>query len=295
MNLIATLSRRGRLIAVSAFLFATPIASVSRAAVVAADTFTRADDTALGSTEVGSYPWSERFTNGSAADIAEISGGTLLLSTSGSELAVLPVNLSNLTASATLRFTSDPAPADTATTKSLGMVFRGSNMDLQFVSDAANVGLVTIQFTNSGGLLVGENGNAGLWHYIDNPFNEAGLNYDNYGAAGVLPTTINGSPFDADGDGRLSSDEPFQIGAVLAGTSLDVTINGLTIKSVTLDNASGLTGNYFAFLRNNLGGAGNEPTGAFDDLVLSVVPEPSGFTLFAIGLIAIAGRARRSH
>lgn len=293
MNLVTITSRHGRSIAGFALLLLAPLASVSEAAVVAADTFTRADSTTLGSTEVGSFAWNERLTTGASANVAEILSGELLFETGSSDLAIVNVGLTDLIVSADVHFVGDTTGS--GTTKSIGMVFRGSNMDSHMTSDAGNQGLATIQFTNSGGLLIGENKAAGFaYGYNNNPFKPSLGDSQPYGNPGDLPATYNGLPFDADGDGRLQGDEPFQIGAVLSGTSLDVKINGLTIQTFTLTNTGGLTGNYFALIKNNLGGGGNSPTGAFDNLTISNIPEPSTFTLLAISLVAFAGRRRRS-
>ncbi|MDX9794965.1 MAG: hypothetical protein RBU24_15770, partial [Kiritimatiellia bacterium] len=57
-----------------------------------------------------------------------------------------------------------------------------------------------------------------------NPF--TGADYLTYGAAGSLPVTVNGLPFDADGDGRLGDNEPFMFQALLSGNRLQVLVNG---------------------------------------------------------------------
>jgi hypothetical protein len=251
---------------------------------IAADTFTRADGTDLGSTEIGGFTWSERQTNAVTADIAAISGGELAFTLDASVMAIVDVGASDLIASAKVHFVGSTDGA--GTTKAIGMAFRGSNMNAHFVG-SENVGLISIQLTNSGGLGVYDNKAISPdWAYFANPFN-AGVDAQTYGAAGSLPTAINGASFDANGDGRLGSDESFQLGAFLSGTDLAVQINGQTITTVTLGETAGVTGNYFAFMRNNWGGAGNSPLGAFDDLTLSNVPEPSMIVLSAAGLLGL--------
>ena len=267
------------------FCAVVAMANVSKAdTTIAADTFTRADGTDLGSTEFGGFTWNERQTNAVTADIAAISGGELAFTLDASVMAIVDVGASDLIASAKVHFVGSTDGA--GTTKAIGMAFRGSNMDAHFVG-SENVGLVSIQITNSGGLGVYDNKAISPdWAYFANPFN-AGVDAQTYGAAGSLPTAINGASFDANGDGRLGSDESFQLGAFLSGTDLAVQINGQTITTVTLGETAGVTGNYFAFMRNNWGGDGNSPLGAFDDLTLSNVPEPSMIVLSAAGLLGL--------
>jgi len=271
MSLVAIVFSRCRLIALGAFFLVAPMASVSQAVTVAADTFTRANSNDLGSTEVGGFAYQEVFIQNLLGDpdVAQITNNELEL-LAGTGMAVLDVGLSDLTATADVHFVGGTAGFNTKSRG--GMVFRMSNMELGvpgFFDHPDNLGLVLVWFSPSGGVLVGENRTTDFsWDHIDNPFNEE-VDFQTYGFPGSLPTTINGVPFDANGDGRLGEDEPFQVSVVLSGTNVDVQFNGMTIRSVTLDNAGGLSDNHFGPLKwTRIAGDGSEPTVAFDNLII---------------------------
>jgi len=264
MSLVAIVFSRCRLIAPGAFFLVAQMASVSQAAVVAADTFTRPDTGSegandIGITEVGDFAWGEFFllccNPFGDPSTAEIINGELKLTPSGGT-AFIDVGLSDLTASADLRF-SGVGAGDFLSSYMHGFLLRFSDPDVVefFQSEGVNEGIVMALVTSSGGMLIGENTSGPFgWYYQDNPFNEGEVGFDRYGAPGSLPTTINGAPFDANGNGRLDDDEPFHFAAVLSGTNIDVQINGETIKSATLENTSGFSANGFALLRHGTGG-----------------------------------------
>ena len=272
MSLVAIVFSRCRLIALGAFFLVAPMASVSQAAVVAADTFTRANSDDLGSTEVGDFAWEEIFIQNPLGDpdVAEIINGEIMLK-SNNTMAAIDVGLSDLTVSADVHFVGGTDGFNTKTRG--GMVFRISDPDLGvpgvFDHDD-NLGQVFFWFTNSGGLLIGENRTTDFkWDYIDNPFFEGEVAFEVYPPPGTLPTEINGAPYDANGNGRLEDDEPFQVGAVLSGTNLDVQINGETIRSITLENTSGFSADGFSLLKwQRISGDGSEPNVAFDNLII---------------------------
>ena len=264
--------------------------NVSQATIIAADTFTRADgetaNDSLGNTEVGGYHWFERWlgNTGGAMDVASVTGTELAFAASGPVKAMLNIDMSDASASVDVRFIN--APSGTTTSKSLGMVFRQSDMDAH-TNLSVNTGTVTAQVTSSGGLMIGERQTAGFsWLYLGNPFNSL-VDYCTYGDAYSLPSTYGSGNFDTNHDGRLTSDEAFQLGVILSGTSLEVQINGLAIETVTLENTGGATSNYFALMRNHLGGTEDYMTGAFDNLTLSNVPEPSALALVVSGLLGL--------
>ena len=277
MNLVTIVFRCCRLIALGAFFLVAPMASVSQAAVVAADTFTRANSDDLGSTEVGDFAWGEFYIQNlfGNPDVAQITNNEFEL-TADWGMAAIDVGLSDLTVSADLRFVGSTTSFNTKT--SAGMIFRMSDPELAVpgvFNRPENLGLIQVWFTSSGGLLIGENTSetSFAWYYIDNPFFEGEVAPDRYPPPGTLPTEINGAPFDANGNGRLDADEPFQVSAVLSGTNLDVKINGETIKSTSdigpLANTSGASANDFAFEKwFRAGGEGDQPTVAFDNLII---------------------------
>ena len=277
MSLVAIVFSRCHLIALGAFFLVAPMASVSQADVVAADTFTRADTGSggaddLGITEVGDFAWVEHFIQNPFGDpgTAEILNGELKLTpTHGT--AFIDVGLSDLTASADLRI-SGVGAGDYLSSYMHGFLLRISDPEVvPYFEWDDNLGLVMAHVTSGGGMLIGENTTGDDrsfgWYYQDNPFFEGEVAWDGFPPPGRLPTEINGAPFDANGNGRLEDDEPFLFGAVLSGTNIDVQINGETIKSATLENTSGISANGFSLMRHGTGG-GFENFPHFDNLII---------------------------
>jgi len=275
MSLVAIVFSRCRLIALGAFFLVAPMASVSQAAVVAADTFTRAntgsggaDD--LGITEVGDFAWEEHFIQNPFGEpgTAEIINGELKV-TGGWSTAFIDVGLSDLTASADLHF-SGVGAGDFQTSYMHGFLLRVSDPEVvPLFNPEENRGIVFAFVLSTGGMMIGENRypTSYGWYYIDNPFFEGEVAFNQFPPPGRLPTEINGAPFDANGNGRLDDDEPFHFAAVLSGTNIDLQINGETIKSAALQNTSGFSGNGFALTRQHVGGT-FEHFPHFDNLVI---------------------------
>ncbi len=100
-------------------------------------------------------------------------------------------------------------------------------------------------------------------------------------AAGSLPTEIGGLPFDADGDGVLEEDESFQLGAKLAGTSLELLINGQTIATIATLTDANPTANFLSLLKNGFGG-GADANIAFDNVTIADATAAAGPAVVAI-------------
>ena len=285
MNLVTIVFRRCRLIALGTVFLVAPMASVSQAEIVAADTFTRADTGFgeigdLGITEVGDFAWSELFIQNLLGDpdVGEIINGELKLHATHS-IAFIDVGLSDLTASADMHF-SGIAEFDEYANHMAGFMMRISDTEenKEYFNRAENEGTVMAFVLSSGGMMIGENRNGGFnWDYIDNPFNEGVVAFNEFGFPGELPTTINGAPYDANGNGRLDDDEPFHFAAVLSGTNLDLQINGETIISTSdldigpLARTSGVSANGFALLRHNTFFGLEQHFPHFDNLVIDSI------------------------
>jgi hypothetical protein len=122
----------------------------------------------------------------------------------------------------------------------------------------------------TGGFLLRENVGGSLTaRYHGNPF-APGTTVNAFQPAGTLPTEINGAPFDADGDGRLEADEPFQLGAILSGTRLQVLINGEPVAAANGFSTTGTgTNNFLGLWKNRYsGGAAVSADPYFDNLMV---------------------------
>ncbi|MDD4102357.1 MAG: hypothetical protein PHU80_06960, partial [Kiritimatiellae bacterium] len=87
-----------------------------------------------------------------------------------------------------------------------------------------------------------------------------------YGAAGSLPSSINGQPFDADGDGRLGDSEPFDFQAILSGSRLQVLVNGEPVMASNgFAPGDPVADNCPGFFKNRLDSGAAETHDAFFD------------------------------
>ena len=197
-----------------------------------ADTFTRADgpvaNDSLGSTEAGGADWHEFKVNNFTVNAASIENGELRLGDGTSDpcLAVASASWPSGVFSARMRF--NKVDGSGATVKNgCGLVMRralGSRLDIE----ADMAGSVSLLMTPAGALFVREN--ALDTKYGMNPFTGS-PDFWVYGSAGSLPASINGLPFDADGDGRLGDSEPFDFKAILSGSRLQVLVNGQPVMA----------------------------------------------------------------
>lgn len=197
-----------------------------------ADTFTRADgpvaNDSLGSTEAGGADWHEFKVNNFTVNAASIENGELRLGDGTSDpcLAVASASWPSGVFSARMRF--NKVDGSGATVKNgCGLVMRralGSRLDIE----ADMAGSVSLLMTPAGALFVREN--ALDTKYGMNPFTGS-PDFWVYGSAGSLPASINGLPFDADGDGRLGDSEPFDFQAILSGSRLQVLVNGQPVMA----------------------------------------------------------------
>lgn len=253
----------------------TPVISIQ-------DTFGRPDSDSLGTTEVPEISWIERTTLGSLSNVAQISAGQLWVfgsegnaaTASGPGAAVLDVDLRDLQIAADVRFSLDN-PTQAASRNTGGFMLRKPRSDAP-IADPASAGQITVQFHPSGGLYVSQiatDGSGLTPLFVDNPFvpGPQGLDQVNvFRGTGALPTSINGQPFDADGDGVLEHGEPFRLETILVGQSLDVRVNGQSIASTTVSGESSRPSSFLALFKNRWT---NDPSAApshvfFDNLLV---------------------------
>lgn len=191
-----------------------------------ADGFSR-DDAAptydsLGRTESGAADWAEYMPFQRIGDIASLVDGELRLGNGSSDpaLALAAASWPNGLFSTRLRFVRSGVSGATVK-NTCGFLLRATP-SLRTNTGTDFLGAVHVQMTAAGGLFLRENYDNNK--YIKNPF--TGGDYLTYGTAGSLPISVNGLPFDADGDGRLGDNEPFTFQALLSGNRLQVLVNG---------------------------------------------------------------------
>ena len=223
-------------------LIVSSIASYSTAQTVNfQDTFSRPDDTVLGQTEVGGFDYIESSPNGSQDDTALIFTNELYVTGYGGVsgtapgLAIIDADVADVDISATLRFQGLQDPSVAATNNVAGFMLRRNGTATgagfgPFLTGYGpfNEGQIEVTMGPGGGFFVREV-NDGVLNtvYHANPFGGAAT-ANSFSSPGQLPTTINGLPFDADGDGILEENEPFRLGANLVGNDLQIQINGAT-------------------------------------------------------------------
>ena len=220
------------------------LAAFGQAALIE-DTYSRADSSGLGITEVGGYAYTESNMQNWITNVAAIAGQQLHIhgysasgpaSTSNHGQAGLlapdltdTVHLPNVAISTDMSFLLSNTTGSNTTNNS-GFIFRKPTA----TSQVETPGHVEAYILPTGGVMLREKvGGTFYIRYRDNPFvagDQSGtLNI--FQGAGSLPTTINGQPFDADGDGRLEHDEPFHVQAVLVGDRLTFAINGQAVAA----------------------------------------------------------------
>ena len=271
-----------RFICVGLVLACFLVAAAPLEAALVQDTFSRPDGSpandSLGVTEVGAIDWQERDTFGIVADVAAISGNQIYVRGTGGSTtnaqAILPVNLPDGYVSADLRFELSGTTVPGTARTTLGFVLREANT-AAYIADAANTGLLAVQFTPTGGLYVAERQTAAFTGiYSDNRFS-LGNAPVNYLGAGGLPTTVGGAPFDANGNGYLEPTETFNLSAVLMGDILQVRINDRRVALIKTQGTGTAATNAVALLKNHYGGPGPMiAQGYFDNLVVDAAPSP---------------------
>jgi hypothetical protein len=191
------------------------------------DTFTRADGAtlvdSLGKTETGGADWAEFLPFDAIGNAASVTNGEVRLGvgTSDPGLALTAATWPNGLFSTRMRF--NLIGSSGATVKNgCGLLLRRSVSSREGTPPGDWLGSVHVLVTAAGGVFLRENYDN--TRVSKNPF--TGGDFLTYGVAGTLPTSINGLPFDANGDGRLGSDEPFELNALLNGVRLQVMING---------------------------------------------------------------------
>jgi len=262
---------------------------------VAMDTFTRADSTNLGTSELGGQAWIERSMGGSGSTAPTISGYRLYIPPLNSVQAILDVNLPDIEATADVTFAL--ASGSGTAGQCAGFTLRKPEL-FSAVGNANSSGQIAIQMLPTGALGVYEQvGSSYVQLYQENPWSGASgyPGIINFPGPGVLPQTINGLPFDWNQDGRLDgSEETFELSAYLFDQDLSVRINGEAILRFTVAGDGNPGNNYFSVLENNWGGT--LPTGVYyDNVSLGVaVPEPTTVMLLGIGALGLIGfRLRR--
>ncbi|MBP7933541.1 MAG: hypothetical protein KA354_02730 [Phycisphaerae bacterium] len=256
------------------------------------DSFTRADDTAIGATEspAPGISYVERATLGALGDAASIVGNELFLygtegsgaSATGPGQAILEIDAPDIEIAATIRYAIDN-PTQACANNSAGFILRKPTSDCA-INNPTSAGQILIQMTPAGGLYISQKLPTAADFYqpfYDNPWvagNQALGQLHQFMGAGALPAEINGRPFDADGDGVLESNEPFQMKVILRGTSLRVLINEEETASVSVQGTASSPHNYFAMWKNRFtGSASCAPSHAyFDDLqvLVDIVNDP---------------------
>jgi len=253
------------------------------------DLFERPDGTGVGTTTVGGFAWTERNTFGAGLDAAGISGGMMHIYGGGGPtpanshdhgqtvmLGQAPsypdaVRWVNLDVAADLRFYLNSTTNGT-THNTAGFMLRKPGAG----ADIGNANQILVEILPTGGLMLRDRAGGGLnVLYADNPFlpgDEPIGDLNIFPAAGSLPATFGGAPFDANGNGRLEFDEPFRLGAVLSGNRLQVLVNGQPVAAVTtnLDDSTAGT-QTMSLLKNRFTGSGTRTIADpfFDNLTVS--------------------------
>ena len=220
------------------------------------DTFARADGTWLGYAESPAcmYPWHRTTltTGAPAADAAEIAGGRLHMPDSNGQ-AILGVNFKDVSVGTDVMFNT-VAGDGVLPNGSAGIMLRKPTLNAGAWS-AAEAEKIAVEAMPSGFVRVAEvpaGGGVNLLAGV-NPWSRS-TSWD-FGPPGSLPATVNGLPFDADGDGRLSG-EVFELSVALVGNDLRVSINGQTMLSLTVAGTSNSNHNYVSLFANQVGCAG---------------------------------------
>lgn len=249
------------------------------------DTFTRPNSSALGMTEtpIPGITYVERTTPGVAAETAAISGNELRIygdqtntpTASSPGQVIIPVDAGQLAMSARMRFALTGAGTTTSTMG--GLMLRKPSLSAAIQAESGAYQIM-VEMLPTGGFLLRQKNPTGTGLttlYGNNPW-APGSTLNAFQAAGTLPTSINGSPFDANGDGRLDGTEPFTLGVELSGTSLTVYVNGQAIVTPAMFTnqiqiAPNAPHNYLSLFKNRY--SGSPPVGAdiyFDDLQLRI-------------------------
>ena len=234
------------------------------------DTFSRADDTSLGYAEspASMYQWISETTlnTGAAADAAEIVGDRLHLLDTNRQV-VVDVNFKDVSVGVDVMF--DTAGDDGGLPKGdAGITLRKPTLKSGAWDAPESVGKVAIEVGPSGLIRVIEVPTGGGRKTLAevNPWTKS--TSWSCGPTGSLPTTVNGLPFDANADGRLSG-EVFKLGATLIGHDLSVLINGQTMLSLTVAGTGNSGHNYVSLFSNQIGSTGRTHV-YFDDVRVRV-------------------------
>ncbi len=200
------------------------------------DTFSRPDSDDLDVTEVGGFEYLETGTV-SSGDVAQIvdeqleifgvdgPGGT------GPGIALIDIDFADLDISVDLRFGDLDDPINPGTNNTAGFFLRRPGPDVNYTTGE---GQIDLNMLPGGAFLIRETDFGALETlYFDTPFS-GGTTDNMYSPPGTLPASIGGSPFDADQDGVLEENEPFNLGVNLAGDLLTVKINGEDLFDVEL-------------------------------------------------------------
>lgn len=268
----------------AARLAAVPVLLIFCGASIAAtvhieDSFTRPDGTALGTTSVGNVNYLEASpTNFVTVEAADLVGGALrVFGASGPAsfnpgMALVAANLADVSISADIRYTYPNGTLQASSHNYAGFTLRRNGPFANATPNLPQEGNIEVQLHAGGGLFIREVRNGALNNlFFANPFGLGGTSDSTYSAAGQLPTTINGLPFDVNGNGRLDDNEPFRFSASLTGKNLSVGVNGQQIATVLTTLSAPANAMSYAGLIKNLwssGGARDIATPVFDNLVI---------------------------
>ena len=288
-------------LALAILMLGTPVMGIT-----IQDTYSRPDDTDLGVTEVGSVGYTEAYT---AADgpnnVADILSGELRIfgyssTTTASTPGLVLLNASgpDATIAADMHFSYPNGQVNSSSYNSGGFLFRRNGASGGY-SAAANEGMVEVQLNPGATFLIREvistsTNNAPSLITYSNPFTGGGASVD-YSAPGSLPAMLGGLPFDVNQNGILDENEPFRLGASLIGDQLSVSINGQDLFNLTTTASTGLKSlSNVGFYKNRLtsGGTRDVAHSMFDNIDVTIVPEPNSLAIFiaAIGIVIVTQR-----
>lgn len=258
---------------------------VTTAQAVVVDTYTRADGTNLGSTEVGNLPYTEFGTIAGEADEAHIAGGKLVVSGEpfgdpiGTNPGVAEIGLPN-GGFADIQLGVDVswngASSGTTLNNTAFVEFRRRSNAL-FTNSASSAGLIHVELFANGNIVVREK----LGDAIATLKNTA------YDSAGSVIALAGINAFSAGTERRYEFD--------LNGNMLAISVDGNPIINHTLDATLPASEENLVALGKNrwTSGADTAQDAVFDNLSLDPVPEPASLALLGLGGLMMLRRKRQ--
>ena len=134
----------------------------------------------------------------------------------------------------------------------------------------ADTGYVTVEFLNSGGLLVRQRMTGGRLSFVKPNQVDPDADRGRYAyARGSLGKVRNAQPFDRDNDGVLEAGEPFDFAVILAGHTIVVSVNGRPLFTGTIESDCGQEANGVALFKGRPGKFSVASSLLIDDLHVS--------------------------